>query len=302
MSAAGGRRLPRLLGLALLAATLLVVPSATSRHTPAGLVATGLARGVDHDERVLWILALGSDARPGQNITRQRADAIQMVGVDLETGSAVSIGVPRDSWVPIPGYGSDRVNAALTAGGPELMGRTVGNLVGVQPDYVFLTSFTGFKQMVGSIGGVTVNSRRAFTDDAMEGSIRRGKNTLKPWEALFFSRARHFLPRGDFDRSANQQEMLRAILRRVRLMQDRPGFMERALLAVASNLTTDLSPAELYRLAQALTGIDPSTMPTCVLDGSYGFVNGASIVFPDVAQARRLGDDARNDAQLDRGC
>lgn len=302
MSALGARGLPRLLGLVLLGVTLLVVPSATSRPTPAGLVATGLARGVDHDERVLWILALGSDARPGQNITRQRADAIQMVGVDLDTGDAVSIGVPRDSWVPIPGYGSDRVNAALSAGGPELMGRTVGNLVGVQPDYVFLTSFTGFKQMVGSIGGVTVNSRLAFTDDAMEGAIRRGKNTLKPWEALFFSRARHFLPRGDFDRSANQQEMLRAILRRVRLMQDQPGFMERALLSVASNLTTDVSPAELYRLAQALTGIDPSTMPTCVLDGSYGFVNGASIIFPDVAQARRLGDDARDDAQLDRGC
>ena len=296
------RRAGRLLGMALLTSALLVVPSATSQHTPAGLVATGIARGVDHDERMVWILALGSDARPGQNITRQRADAIQMVGVDLDDGRAVTIGVPRDSWVPIPGYGSNRVNAALTYGGPELMGRTVGNLVGVQPDYVFLTSFTGFKQMVGSIGGVTVNSRLAFTDDGMEGAIRRGKNTLKPWEALFFSRARHFLPRGDFDRSANQQEMLRAILRRVRLMQDQPGFMERALLSVATNLTTNLSPAELYRLAQALTEVDPSTMPTCVLDGAYGTVNGASIIFPNVAQARRLGNDARNDARFDAPC
>ncbi len=295
-------RLTRLVGLAVLAPLLLAVPPASTGHTPSGLVATGLARGVDHDERMLWILALGSDARPGQNITRQRADAIQMVGVDVTTGDAVSIGVPRDSWVPIPGHGSGRVNSALTFGGPELMGRTVGNLVGVQPDYVFLTSFTGFKQMVGSIGGVTVDSRLAFRDDAMEGSIRKGRNTLKPWEALFFSRARHFLPRGDFDRSANQQELLRAILRRVRLMQDAPGFMERALLSVAQNLTTDLSPAALFRLAQALTAIDPSSMPTCVLDGSYGYVGGASIVFPDVAQARRLGDDARDDARFARGC
>jgi len=288
--------------LALLAALLLAVPGTTVRETPASLVATGVARGVDHDKRVLWILALGSDARPGQAVAGQRADAIQMVGVNFETGDAVSIGVPRDSWVPIPGHGSDRVNAALTYGGPELMGRTVGNLVGVQPDYVFLTSFSGFRQMVGSMGGITVNSRLAFTDDAMEGSIKRGKNTLKPWEALFFSRARHFLPQGDFDRSANQQEMLRAILRRVREMQDQPGFMERALVSVASNLTTNLSPSELYRLGQALTGINPATMPTCVLDGSYGTVNGASIVFPNVAQARRLGDEARNDARFNRPC
>jgi LCP family protein required for cell wall assembly len=225
-----------------------------------------------------------------------------MVGVDFDTGRAVGIGVPRDSWVPIPGHGSGRVNSALTYGGPQLMGRTVGNLVGVQPDYVFLTSFTGFREMVRSIGGVTVNSRLAFDDPNMEGSIRRGANRLEPWEALFFSRARYELPRGDFDRSANQQELLRAILRRVRERQDEPGFMERALVSVATHVDTDLSPAELYRLAQALTLIDPSTMPRCVLGGRYGTVGGASIIFPDVAQARRLGNEARNDARFDRGC
>lgn len=286
----------------LLAALLLGVPAATARGTPAVLVGTGVARGVDHDSGTVWILALGSDARPGQAVDRQRADAIQMVGVDFDSGRAVGIGIPRDSWVPIPGRGSGRVNSALTFGGPELMGRTVGNLVGVQPDYVFLTSFTGFREMVRSIGGVTVNSPLAFDDPNMEGSIRRGANELEPWEALFFSRARYELPRGDFDRSANQQELLRAILRRVRERQDEPGFMERALVAVAANIDTNLSPAELYRLAQALTVIDPSTMPRCVLRGSYGTVGGASIIFPDVAQARRLGDDARDDARFDRPC
>lgn len=298
-----GLRWPRR-PLAILVGTalLLGVPAATVRQTPAYLVNTEVARGVDHDPGVTWILALGSDARVGQPVTRSRADAIQLVGVEVDTGRAVSIGIPRDSWVEIPGRGFDRVNAALTYGGPELMARTVGAMVGVQPDYVFLTSFTGFKAMVGSIGGVTVRSRLAFTDDAMPGEIRRGRNTLKPWEALFFSRARHYLPRGDFDRSANQQEMLRAILRRVRERQDDPGFMERALVSVAAHLNTDVPPVELYRLAQALTAIDPATMPTCVLDGSFGFVNEASIIFPDLAQARRLADDARNDARFDQPC
>lgn len=296
------RRARRHLGHLLLAAVLLAVPAASTRVTPAVLVGTGVARGVDHDSGTVWILALGSDARPGQRVDRQRADAIQMVGVHFDTGRAVAIGIPRDSWVPIPGWGSNRVNSALTYGGPELMGRTVGDLVGVQPDYVFLTSFSGFREMVGSIGGVTVRSRLAFTDPNMPGSVRRGPNRLAPWEALFFSRARYDLPRGDFDRSANQQELLRAILRRVRDRQDDPGLMERALLSVAANIDTNLSPAELYRLAHALTVIDPGTMPTCVLRGSYGAIGGASIIFPDVAQARRLGDDARDDARLDRGC
>jgi len=48
--------------------------------------------------------------------------------------------------------------------------------------------------------------------------------------------------------------------------------------------------------------IDPARFRGCVLNGSIGDVNGASIVFPDRAQAARLGADARNDARLDRGC
>jgi anionic cell wall polymer biosynthesis LytR-Cps2A-Psr (LCP) family protein len=136
----------------------------------------------------------------------------------------------------------------------------------------------------------------------MIGNIHAGRNHLNGFESLFFSRARHFLPRGDFDRSANQQEMLRAILRQVRAREDQPGFMERSLYSVVRNLYTNLSPRELYALAQNLTVIDPARFRGCVLNGSIGDVNGASIVFPDRAQAARLGADARNDARLDRGC
>jgi LCP family protein required for cell wall assembly len=289
------------LGL-VLACTAFVVPDSSLRVPSIALVRTDTVRGVDHPRDVIWILCLGSDARPGDMPLRTRADAIQMVGVNLDTGSGTVLGVPRDSWVDIPGHGYNRINAALYYGGPQLMGRTVGNLVGVQPDYVFVTTFTGFRRLIRAIGGVTVHSRLAFTDDNMLGNIHRGVNHLNGFQSLFFSRARHFLPRGDFDRSANQQEMLRAILRQVRSRQDEPGFMERSLLSVVKNLYTNLDPRELYTLAQNLTAIDPARFRGCVVNGSIGDVNGASIVFPDRAQAQRLGDDARNDARLDRGC
>jgi LCP family protein required for cell wall assembly len=250
----------------------------------------------------VWILALGSDARPGQPPLRSRADAIQLVALDLDTGRGSVLGIPRDSWVPIPGYGSGRVNSAFTYGGPELMARTIGDLVGVRPDYVFATTFTGLRALVQSIGGVTVRSPRAFADPHMVGSIRRGPNRLNGFEALFFSRARYELPRGDFDRSANQQELLRAILREVRAGQDQPGFMERGVLAVMRHLYTDLPPRELYRLAQAATVVDPVRFRGCVLDGSFGDVGGASIIHPDQAQARRLVDEARKDATFGPGC
>ena len=54
-------------------------------------------------KRALFILALGSDARPGQSITRQRADSIHIIGVNKDRTRATILGFPRDSWVKISG-------------------------------------------------------------------------------------------------------------------------------------------------------------------------------------------------------
>ena len=66
------------------------------------------------------------------------------------------------------------------------------------------------------------------------------------------------------------------------------------------HLHTDLSPAELFRLAQAMAQVEPSKITTCVVQGGIGDMGGASVVLPYVDQARRLGDDARKDATIKR--
>lgn len=289
------------LGL-VLACTAVVVPDSSLRVPSIALVRTDTVRGVDHPRDVIWILCLGSDARPGDMPLRTRADAIQMVGINLSTGTGADIGVPRDSWVDIPGHGYNRINAALYYGGPQLMGRTVGNLVGVQPDYVFTTDFWGFRQMINTIGGVTVHSDFNFSDPVMPGGYKRGPNKVNGFQALIFARVRHAFARGDFDRSANQQDMMRAILRQVRSRQERPGFMERGVWAVVRHMNTNLRPSELYRLAQAGAQLDPRKMRGCVITGGVGYAGAASVVFPNVGQARRIGDDVRRDATLDHGC
>ena len=91
----------------------------------------------------------GSDARPGEDMTRTRGDALQLIGMNTKTGAAAAIGIPRDSYVDIPGVGHDKINAALYYGGPELLGEAVGNLIGIQPDYVFVTRFEKFQAMIG---------------------------------------------------------------------------------------------------------------------------------------------------------
>jgi LCP family protein required for cell wall assembly len=289
------------LGLVLAIAGL-VMPNAGVRVPDASLVKVQTAQAVDHPRSVVWILCLGSDARPGQRLTGTRADAIQLVGLNLDTGHGTIIGIPRDSFVDIRGHGRNKINASMFFGGPQLMADSVGRMVGVRPDYVFTTGFLGFRGMVRAIDGVTVNSKFAFSDPVRPQGYHRGTNNLNPFQALIFGRVRHPLPRGDFDRSANQQELLRSILRKVRAHQSDPGFMERGLLASVRYMDTDLAPSELFRLAQAVTRVDPRHLEACVVSGPTGYVGGASVVFANIGQARRIGDDARKDGTLDHGC
>ena len=219
-------RVLRILALvAVLAVAALVVPGSSVRTPDAELVKLHTGEGVDAGGDVIWILAVGSDARPGQNMLRSRGDALQLIGLNTRTGAASALGIPRDSWVGIPGHGSNRVNAALYFGGPELLGRTVGNLVGVQPDYVFVTRFPFFEAMINEIGGIDVRNPRPFADEYLKPKgFKAGKIHLGPHDAHAFSRIRKSLAAGDFDRSANQQRVLRGIQARVRARADAAGL------------------------------------------------------------------------------
>jgi LCP family protein required for cell wall assembly len=296
-------KLGRVALLALVLALLgVVVPPASVRTTDAALVSVRTAQAVDHPRNVVWILCLGSDARPGERVTGTRADAIQMVGLNLETGAGTIIGIPRDSYVRIPGHGRSKINASMEIGGPRLMAASVGRFVGIRPDYVFTTGFLGFRAMVRAIDGVTVHSRYSFSDPVRPQGYKKGLNRLNPFQALIFGRVRHPLPHGDFDRSHNQQELLLGILRRVRTRESEPGFMERGLLAAMHNMNTNLDPSQLFRLGQAVTTVVPSRLRGCVVGGTAGMAGAASVVFPDFRQARRIGNDTRRDATLNRGC
>ena len=287
------------LGLVLGAVTL-ALPDSSPKSTEFALVKIQQANAAAIDQHVISILAVGSDARPGQNFTRTRGDALQLVTINTETHAASIIGVPRDSWVPIPGHGMDKINASLYYGGPQLLGQTVGNLIGVQPKYVFVTRFQYFQQMVNSIGGITIRNPSAFSDDPLKlKGFRAGRIHLSGYDAMAYSRIRHSLPRGDFDRSAHQEIVLKGIQAKVHANASRPGFIERGVLNAMSHMSTNLPPVELFKLAQVMAQVDPGKVRACVLQGGIGVSSGgASIVLPYVSQARDMGNQIRKDGTL----
>lgn len=288
------------LGL-MLGVGLLAMPASSVRPADMVLVQVQQASTVDTDPDVIWILAVGSDARPGEDMTHTRGDALQLVGLNTRTGAAAAIGIPRDSYVPIPGHGSDRINAALFYGGPQLLAETVGNLVGIDAQYVFVTRFKMFQAMINGIGGVYVDNPVAFSDSNLKkNGFRKGRIRLGGYTALAYARSRHGLARGDFDRSANQQRILIGIQEKIREKSRSRGWLERGVLTAMANMEVTASPTEMFRLAHAAAALKPSLFTTCVVQGGLGDIGGASVVLPYTDQARRLGDEARRDATLER--
>ena len=230
--------------------TALVVPQSAVQPTEVTLTRVRHAQGVAvGGQDVVWILAVGSDARPGEDMRRSRGDALQLVGINTRTGAASAIGVPRDSWVSIPGHGREKINSALYFAGPQGMAGAMRNLVGIEPDYVMVTRFPFFEDMVDDIGGITVTNPRRFSDPYLKKEgFARGRIHLNGYNAMAFSRIRKSLAGGDFDRSANQQRTLRGIHARIRAQADQPGFIERGVMTVMEHMATDASPAELFEL------------------------------------------------------
>lgn len=284
----------------LLALLGLGVPAATHSQAQYALLGLDGVHGLDASDDVIWILALGSDARPGEPFLGSRSDAIQLVGIDAVTHHAVTIGIPRDSYVDIPGHGRDKINAAMVYGGPPATADAVAGLTGITPDYVFVTSFPGLIHMVGGINGV--RAKVTYNMDDQGQVFHPGIHKFTGVEALAFARIRHGLPGGDFDRSMDQGQLLKGGLGTIVSKLDRPGFFERALELLAQNTDTNVNPVDLYRLARTVLEVDPDRVKVCVLQGGTGYVGASSVVFPDVAAARALADDVRHDAQVDGGC
>jgi LCP family protein required for cell wall assembly len=187
----------------------------------------------------LFVLVIGSDARPGRAAVNARADSIHIVGVNPRLGVVSILGIPRDSWVPIPGSGTSKINAALVRGGPQLMVRTVEQVSGIQIDAFVLTGFVGFERLVDAVGGIDVRIPYAIDDAAAGAHFRPGPEHLNRNEALAFSRARHDVPAGDFSRSLNQGRLMIAALATLR---QRVG--NGRLTALLASVPPDRSRAE----------------------------------------------------------
>ena len=231
--------------------------------------------------RPIFILAIGSDARPGvcMPVDRCLADSLHLIGVSPRRGQATILGFPRDSYVNIPGFGTGKINDALYRGGPELVVQTVEELTGIPIHYYLLTSFEGLRGMVNEIGGIEVVVPYDMNDPASGAVFSAGLQRLDGKDALAFTRNRKDTPNGDFSRSENQGILLRAALAQLHTEFRRdPTALFRWVLAGMRHVESDLTFTDLFNLMVTALTIEPEAVTNCVVPGTLGFAGSASIV------------------------
>ena len=184
----------------------------------------------------------------------QRSDTLMLVhlGPDDRTASAVSI--PRDSWVPVPGHGHAKINAAFSWGGPALLVQTVEQLTAVRIDHFAVIDWHGFRSLTDAVGGVRIMVHEDAYDPEQRRHFIAGTHTMNGTEALAYVRQRHGLPGGELDRIKRQQQYLRSLVGEIRASATSPLRIPRTLDALTHAVSVDdqFSNADLRGLVLGL--------------------------------------------------
>jgi polyisoprenyl-teichoic acid--peptidoglycan teichoic acid transferase len=160
-------------------------------------------------EAINYVL-MGSDSRDVGKAGRGRSDVLMVMHLAADQKSAYMISFPRDMYVPIPGHGKNKINAAFAYGGAPLTVRTLEGLLDTRMDHVALIDFEGFIQLTEELGGVRVYNKYPSHSGGYNFPV--GNVTLRGEQALAYVRERKQLPHGDLDRAERQRVVLRAIL------------------------------------------------------------------------------------------
>lgn len=249
-------------------------------------------------------LLVGSDGR--EELTRkeqrrlhtgntdgQRTDTIMLLHVP-NLGTPTLISIPRDSWVPIPGNGSGKINSAYALGGPPLLIETVEDTTGVHIDHYVEIGMLGVADIADSLGGVTLCPKSDYNDQNSGLNVKKGCQEMDGPTALAYVRMRYADPKGDIGRAERQQEYVKAVAAKTAspLTFLNPLKMFSVDRAAASSLTVDDGTGVIAdgRMALALgmisAGLGEQT--TVPIESDSYWVDGQQAVKWDTPKALEM--------------
>ncbi len=236
----------------------------------------------------LNILLLGVDARRNELDTKTRTDTVILASIDRVNKKIYMLSIPRDSRVMIPGRGYNRINAANALGGVELAQATVENLLGVPVDYYVMTNFDGFRDVVNTLGGVTLDVERRMrkhTDD-MEIRLEKGVQQLDGDRALQYVRFRSD-SLGDVGRTQRQLKFLQALAKET-LQVGTITKLPRLIPQLNRAVRTNLGISEMLTMVSMAKYFKADNIIAQTLPGRFQNISGASYWGIDEVEAKKV--------------
>jgi LCP family protein required for cell wall assembly len=212
------------------------------------------------------ILLLGGDARGLKKNEVPRSDSMIIASIDPVTKKATIFSVLRDTYEKIPGHGTNRINTALTLGGPSLAMNTISELTGLSIQYYVYTDFQGFISLIDALGGIEfeVEKRMHYTDSADDPQynidLQPGLQHLDGVTALQYVRFRKDAL-SDFTRTERQRNFLSAIadkVKRTSSLLKLPILLNSVVPYVETNMGID----DMVKLGRLGFDIDTTSIPS----------------------------------------
>ena len=226
------------------------------------------AKIVDVTSKPFIIYLSGIDTE-GEVSSVSRSDVNIVVTINPNTHKILLVSIPRDYYVKLHsknGY-KDKLTHAGIYGVDESI-KTIEDILDIDINYYVRVNFTSVRDIVDTLGGITVNSDYDFTSTVDGRKFTKGINNLDGQGALDFARERYSFKDGDRQRGRNQEEVIRALVEKV----TNPKILfkyNQLLTKLGSKVDTNISSDELFSLArlQLNQGIKWS-IESCNLDGS----------------------------------
>jgi len=241
------------------------------------------------------IVLLGTDGDSTEaRADARRSDSILLVRTDPARNRIAYLSIPRDLRVEIPGFGSNRINAAFQLGGPALALRTIRSLTGLQANHVALVDFDDFRTVIDALGGVTIDVPKPILSNRFDcpygtearcrqwqgWRFRAGEQTMDGHRALIYSRVRENRldpAENDLTRGERQQAVVEAMSSELFGLGT---FVKLPFIGaeLVQPLTTDLSAGELLQLGWAKFRANSGRALHCRLGGDLSSDAGASVI------------------------
>ena len=255
------------------------------------------------------LLVMGLDYRDWEAGETPRTDTMIVFTLDPLNNTAGMISIPRDLWVTIPGFESNKINTAyylgevynLPGGGPGLAAKTVEELLGVPIHYYAQIDFQAFVDFIDHIEGVRLTFDEPMVLDRLGKwntvTIEPGVITLPGDYALAYVRARK-TEGGDFDRAERQQKLIMAIRDRILEFDMMPKLVAKApeiYSDLAAGIRTNMSLNKAIKLGWSALEVDRDEIKQVVITNEYVTLgkssDGLDILKPVPDKIRLLRDE-----------